>query len=634
MNEEFTGKLVFTIKLQSVIYRTPTITTSRISGLLDKIGEQERKDSIERGKTKVKRSKKILSVVVACSMMMAIAACSSSDKNNSSEAGNTNNPVVDENADPMAPYKETVNYTVVRSVNQDPKFPAGESYEKNSFQDYAEKTLNVKGKLLWTAPSDGDQYPKKLSLDIASNRIPDIFAIEGQNIVSMLNTLVEGDMIEDLTPYYEKYASQTVKDRYAQNPYAFNTVNFGGKMMAIPYGIEKEQPMLVWVREDWRKKLNLPEPKTIDDIRTISKAFATQDPDGNGKQDTLGLVAQSSSMYSSAFDLHTLDSIYWAMNAFPATWIQGEDGKVKYGGIQPEAKAALSVLRDMYKEGSLDKEYGLKDGGKTTEDVSSGRAGMVFEAWYAPYYPLGNTLQNNPSADWKAYPLLSADGKLNVGANPSPAGYLVVKKGFKHPELLMKLINLSTEFKDKTIPELQDAYEKYEQAGTVSVAQHPQYVDLAVIEPAMIYNQQKKYNDILAGKADKSILLPTEISSFEQIEAEMKNPLENVLKSSPTKEALNTAIANRIGFLAYNNAMKAVTDNESNIVVTPNAFAGQTATMVKSWADLQSLQKQAYLKIIIGSQPIDSFDSFVKQWNEQGGDQITQEVQAELDKRK
>ncbi|OCT15146.1 hypothetical protein A8709_13650 [Paenibacillus pectinilyticus] len=581
------------------------------------------------------RSKKLLSIIFASSMLVTTVACSTDTKDKSTEKPkeSPSQTAAASNSDPMAPYKETVEYSVVRSINQDPKFPAGESYEKNSYQDYVEKTLNVKGKLLWTAPSDGDQYAKKLSLDIASNKIPDMFSLEGQNIVSMLNTLEQWDMIEDLTPYFDKYASKKVKERYAANPYAFDTVKNGGKMMAIPYGMEKEQPMLVWVREDWRKKLNLPEPKTIDDIRQLSKAFTTQDPDGNGKNDTLGLVAQTNSMYSPAFDLHTLDAIYWADNAFPGTWMKDKDGKVKYGGIQPEAKQALATLRDMFKEGSLDKEYGLKDGGKTTEDVSSGRAGIVFEAWYAPYYPLGNTIYNNPNADWKAYPLLSTSGKLNVGSNPNPGGYMVVKKGFKHPELAIQLLNLSTEFQDKTIPELNDTNAKYEAAGTVAVAKHPQFLDLAVNDPALIYNQQKKYNDILAGKADKSILGPTEVQGLANIEAEMKNPLENVLKTNPSKDVLNAAIANRVGYLAYNNAMKVVTDNESNIVVTPNVFGGQTETMVKSWTDLQTLQKQTYLKIILGSQPLDSFDSFVTQWNSQGGDKITKEVQTEVDKR-
>ncbi|AZN40321.1 type 2 periplasmic-binding domain-containing protein [Paenibacillus albus] len=586
-----------------------------------------------------------VSLALACSLALTLTACGNSNDGNDSKGNASNGKTTNTadntaansqnnaaSADPMAPYKDTVEYTTVRSISQDPKFPEGQSYEKNDWQDYVEKTLNVKGKMLWMAPSDGDQYAKKLSLDVASNHLPDIFYIEGQNAISMLNTLVDSELIEDLTPYYDKYASQKVKDRYSANPYAFTTSDFGGKRMALPYGMEKEQPMLVWVREDWRKKLNLPEPKTIDDIRKISMAFTTQDPDGNKKNDTLGLVAQSNSMYSPSFDLHTLDSIYWSENAFPATWEKNADGKVQYGGIQPEAKKALGILRDMYKEGSIDKEYGLKDGGKTTEDVSSGRAGMVFEAWYAPYYPLGNTINNDPHAEWKAYALLSEDGKLNVGSSPTPGGFVVVRKGFEHPELAIQLMNLSTEFADKSIPELKPVYEKYDKAVTVAVAKHAQYVDLSIADPAAIYNQQKKYDDILAGKADESILLENEKGGLDQIKAEMKTPLETVLAGNPDKDTLSAAISNHIGYLAYMNAMNVVTKNESNIVVTPNVYSGQTATMKTKWTDLQTLQKQAYLKIILGSESLDSFDKFVNDWKAKGGDQITQEIQAELDK--
>ena len=33
------------------------------------------------------------------------------------------------------------------------------------------------------------------------------------------------------------------------------------------------------------------------------------------------------------------------------------------------------------------------------------------------------------------------------------------------------------------------------------------------------------------------------------------------------------------------------------------------------------------MKIIIGEEPVDSFDTFVKEWKAEGGDEITAEVQ-------
>ena len=38
------------------------------------------------------------------------------------------------------------------------------------------------------------------------------------------------------------------------------------------------------------------------------------------------------------------------------------------------------------------------------------------------------------------------------------------------------------------------------------------------------------------------------------------------------------------------------------------------------------MEKQAYTNIIYGKESPDSFDEFVKKWKEQGGDQITKEV--------
>ncbi len=42
------------------------------------------------------------------------------------------------------------------------------------------------------------------------------------------------------------------------------------------------------VRKDWMETLGLEEPKDMDDLYEIIKAMTTQDPDGNGKDDTYG----------------------------------------------------------------------------------------------------------------------------------------------------------------------------------------------------------------------------------------------------------------------------------------------------------------------------------------------------------
>ena len=46
---------------------------------------------------------------------------------------------------------------------------------------------------------------------------------------------------------------------------------------------------------------------------------------------------------------------------------------------------------------------------------------------------------------------------------------------------------------------------------------------------------------------------------------------------------------------------------------------------------MKKLEEETFAKIITGKVGIDAFDSFVEEWKASGGDEITKEVQEELD---
>ena len=71
---------------------------------------------------------------------------------------------------------------------------------------------------------------------------------------------------------------------------------------------------------------------------------------------------------------------------------------------------------------------------------------------------------------------------------------------------------------------------------------------------------------------------------------------------------------------------RAVYDNNSIVNFANMGFPGQTETMETKWVNLEKLENETILKIILGEQPIDYFDTFVEQWKRQGGDEITKEV--------
>ena len=71
------------------------------------------------------------------------------------------------------------------------------------------------------------------------------------------------------------------------------TVNHNTSIDGKVYGVYRSRELGragVSIRKDWLDKLGLEQPKTIDDFYNVLKAFKEQDPDGNGANDTYGMI--------------------------------------------------------------------------------------------------------------------------------------------------------------------------------------------------------------------------------------------------------------------------------------------------------------------------------------------------------
>ncbi|MBW7456427.1 extracellular solute-binding protein, partial [Paenibacillus sepulcri] len=123
-----------------------------------------------------------------------------------------------------------------------------------------------------------------------------------------------------------------------------------GNIYAVPQLIECfhcQHGAKDWINNEWLKKLGLEMPTTTEEFRAVMKAFKTQDPNGNGKEDEIGQTG------------HTTASIIpFLMNAFiyddnnSRMLVNG--GKVSYAPIQPEWREGTAYLASIYKEGLID----------------------------------------------------------------------------------------------------------------------------------------------------------------------------------------------------------------------------------------------------------------------------------------
>ncbi|MCB0068146.1 MAG: extracellular solute-binding protein, partial [Caldilineaceae bacterium] len=301
--------------------------------------------------------------------------------------------------DAYSPLPERASLVLVKGGQENASLmPEGESIEDNRALQYIEDTLNVDVTFAWVVPSDS--YSDKLNLSIASGDIPDVMTVDA----IQMQQLTEAGAIEDLTPYVEKYANADILANWEQTGgVALQAATIDGKIMGIPnVQPQADAPIMVWVRQDWLDKLGLAAPETVDDVEAIAKAFIEQDPDGNGAADTIGLTGTTNPVQVPS-NLHGFDAIFNAYGAFPELFYRNADGEIVYGSIQPETKEALTRLAAMYQAGIIDPEFATKDGDKANEIVVGGRGGIMMGPWWISWWPLADSVNNDPNADWQPF---------------------------------------------------------------------------------------------------------------------------------------------------------------------------------------------------------------------------------------
>ena len=341
---------------------------------------------------------------------------------------------------PDGKYPELVTYTLGKMTGaNNSNLPKGETYENNAYTRYLREYFNIQNKDVFEEKDD--QYNVSVAVAMSSGNLPDLMLVGS---FEELRQLVELDLIEDLTKSYENCLTDRIKDVYASyGEGMLDGVTFDGKIMAIPETNIDDGPNLLWLRRDWMDKLGLESPKTIEDAEAIVKAFIEKDPGGNGEGKTVGFVCDPELSgecgYSSEY---LMDIVFAANDAYPKQWIEDENGDVSYGSVLPQAKDALAKLRSMYERNILDQNFLLRTSVNNIELITKGLCGSFFGPWWAANNPLMEAIAANPDAVWEPFLIQTDDdGSTSYYSQNPTYKYVVVRKGYEHPEIACKIVN-------------------------------------------------------------------------------------------------------------------------------------------------------------------------------------------------
>ncbi|WP_262679823.1 ABC transporter substrate-binding protein [Paenibacillus sp. J5C2022] len=388
-------------------------------------------------------TKKLGVTALAAVMLLSASACS--DGNVTNEGGATSSPTATQNTE--APETFEISW-----LGQGAR---GKVEDNNKVQQMIEQKFNVK---LSNRKIDINNKEQR-NLMLASGEMPDISFMDTP--VKLYNDAVTRsipkEMIEQYAPNYAKMLDEE------PTGWLVNQIEGkDGEYYALT-GYKEDWDNLIWgqvYRLDWMEKLGI-EPKgelvpvgdsggleriffskeafTLEEEQAMFERFVQDDPDGNNKMDTFGLLMNNS-------------DASWAMNteagAFGFGWDYNleEDGQVTGYAISQSYKAFLKHMAQLYQKGLLDPEFTTLNRAKSWEKFAAGKYGaaqvQVQAAGLMPFTfnrPPGNLVQKDPAAKFLfTPPPIGPDGRQGSAAYRPVDGFgyaMVVKKDVSDEKL-------------------------------------------------------------------------------------------------------------------------------------------------------------------------------------------------------
>lgn len=544
--------------------------------------------------------KRLLSLLLAAAMTVSLVACGG----NSSDTGDQQENPQGEDAgneeptaeiDITAPYEETVNLKVAVSMNQAIEYQDGDDVYNNPWTRAFKERYNIEVEPAFV--SEDSEYNTKINLAIAEQDIPDIFVVS----YSQLQQLVEADMVYDLKDIFDKYANDSIKSFMEADDWtAYNSAMFDGKLYGIPQLTSADIVGYfnnIWIRKDWMEEQNLSAPETMDEMVEMARIFARE-------YGCTGIALEQS--------LTSLNILAPAWGAYPGNWIEDETGQIVYGSVQPEMKEALAEWASWYEEGLLDENFATMDNAMVdTADVSGEIGIRPYYDWWG-YAPGINEVENlGMDAVRLPYAIPSANGEqVKYPVPGATAGaFIVVSKDCEHPEAVMKLLNFHNYI---VYGDTSEEDSEFIEALVLGSREH--IMDkMRIVNPEegrIDYEYTKaavENQDISYAENANSLVYYTEIVDF--------------LNGSSSGTGGYTLTYPEISSFAI-----AISLIDEGAYIRNELGEVQPEILANSGTTLGDILLEGFTKIIMGTEPIDYFDTLVEDWMTAGGEQATTEM--------
>lgn len=418
-------------------------------------------------------------------------------------------------------------------------------------------------------------YTDKMMTGLTTNSLAKVSFVKFSDY-HLVKNAIRSDVFWEIGPYLAEFPNLSKLDSEILDQAAVD-----GKI----YGLYTERPSSrqgLILRKDWLDRLGLEEPQTLEELYEVLRQFTYGDPDGNGKQDTLGIVDRNDLVYGI---FKTLSSYFGT----PNNW-KVEDGRVIPEFMTDEYMDTMNYVKKLYDEKLINLDFPLTSKEVQRDRFIRGEAGVLIGSMTDVQRLSIEARAMNPNADFTLVNRINGPYGYKVWSIPNFNGlYLFSKKMIPTEQDLKVALGFFDRTMDKDVANL------------------------------MMYGLEGRHYKIENGK----VILPEETS---QLRVNEVNPLYSLMIadiSNPNlmdvaqKEHL-TQIAEQLS-----------KDNEAFLVDDPTIRLSSPTYDEKS-AELSTIISDATYHYILGRIDAEGFRQEIERWKQSGGQAVIREFEDAL----
>ncbi|TDG00610.1 extracellular solute-binding protein [Paenibacillus piri] len=432
-----------------------------------------------------------------------------------------------------------------------------------------EKHTNTKLEIQWVP---GSTYDEKLNATVASGQLPMVILVNGKpmpiiNAIRAGHFWEIGSYLKDY-PNLERAMNKDVLRNTAvdnKNYYIFRSRSLVGDGMIY--------------RTDWLQSLGLKPPANLDELYNVIKAFTLNDPDKNGKQDTIGM-GEESSIRGFKFVM--------AANGGGNEW-ELKDGKLAPTTFTKPYLDTMNFYRRLYQEKLINLDFAITTRVKNIDNVNKGLYGLRlgdpdFITRHSELFKI------NPKAELDVSSTINGPQGAKVLMDSGWSGaFLIPKQSVKTEAELKKILAYFDKLSDEAG---QNIFE---------------------------WGLEGVHYTVENGKAKRTPEQDTKYAS-EVIHLQQAMQVSDGSRAMPGDMDKYTA--------KYKAAKKAVANN---LVVNP-AAAYITPTLVSKGSELNKIVNDGRVKYIMGEIDEKGWKDVLDKWTKAGGDKVIEEINQEYAK--